>query len=144
MPPEIRFEILSPSDPAYGKGYRYRLLADHSRLVPVVGKPEHHEANFLSLVHVPGSSGSYLTIRAGYCWDGPSGPAVDTVNFLRASLIHDALYQLLREGVLSPAARATADRVLREISEEDGMGLVRRWIDWLGVRLFAGPAARKV
>jgi len=38
--------------------------------------------------------GGSLCIREGYSWDGPSGPAIDTVDFMRGSLVHDALYQL--------------------------------------------------
>ena len=41
-----------------------------------------------------------LTIHAGYAWDGASGPVVDTVNSIRATLVHDAVYQLMREMVL--------------------------------------------
>jgi len=41
-----------------------------------------------------------LLIKAGYSWDGPSGSAIDTKNFMQGSLVHDALYQLLRENIL--------------------------------------------
>ena len=37
-----------------------------------------------------------LTINKGYAWDGPSGPTIDTKSFMRGSLVHDALYQLMR------------------------------------------------
>ena len=41
-----------------------------------------------------------LTIKRGYAWDGPSGPTIDTKTFMRGSLVHDALYQLMRLKVL--------------------------------------------
>ncbi len=37
-----------------------------------------------------------FAISKGYAWDGPSGPTFDTLNFMRGSLVHDALYQLIR------------------------------------------------
>ena len=47
--------------------------------------------------------------------DGPSGPAIDTKNFMRASLVHDALYQLMRLGTLDKSRRQYADRLLQTI-----------------------------
>ena len=38
-----------------------------------------------------------LTIAAGYAWDGASGPIAQGPEVIRASLVHDALYQLMRE-----------------------------------------------
>ena len=49
-----------------------------------------------------------LTIKGGYAWDGASGPANDH-NFVRASLVHDALYQLLRERKIPEEYREVAD-----------------------------------
>ena len=46
-----------------------------------------------------------LIIRNGYSWDGPSGPTIDTKNFMQGSLIHDALCQLMREIILPQSAR---------------------------------------
>ena len=44
-----------------------------------------------------------LQIAAGYAWDGASGPTIDTRNSMIASLVHDALYQLIREDNYPPA-----------------------------------------
>jgi hypothetical protein len=83
----------------------------------------------------------FLHIKAGYCWDGPSGPTIDTENFMRGSLIHDALYQLMREGKISLSYRRRADELLREICLKDGMSRLRAWWVYWGVRLFARFAA---
>lgn len=141
MPSVIAFSILEKSDPAYRAGYLYRLERDYQHGVPLLGDPPDWHGPYLALAHLIGTRGSILTARAGYCWDGPSGPALDTVDFLRASLVHDCLYQLMRERVLPQGARPTADRLLREISIEDGMSRWRAWMDWIGVRLGAGPAS---
>lgn len=83
-----------------------------------------------------------LTIRKGYSWDGPSGPAIDTRDFMRGSLIHDALYQLMRERVLPQSARKRADEILRDICIQDGMSEVRAWWVYNAVSLAAAGAAK--
>ncbi len=90
-----------------------------------------------------------LTILAGYAWDGPSGPTIDTRSFMRGSLFHDALYQLLREtgfgqngrGDPHEIRRHQSDVTLREVCLADGMWKLRaRWV-YRGVRVGGGPAA---
>ncbi len=83
-----------------------------------------------------------LTVKKGYAWDGPSGPTFDTLNFMRGSLVHDALYQLIRDGHLDYNTREPADKLLRDICLEDGMSRLRAWIVYHGVRTFAGGAAK--
>lgn len=41
-----------------------------------------------------------LRILPGFCWDGPSGPVPDLNLFMYPSLVHDALYFLIRAKVL--------------------------------------------
>lgn len=74
--------------------------------------------------------------------DGPSGPTFDTLTFMRGSLVHDALYQLMREGGLDRQMyREAADITLRQICLEDGMNPIRAWWVYQGVRLFGNPSA---
>lgn len=83
-----------------------------------------------------------LEIGDGYAWDGPSGPSIDTKNFMRGSLVHDALYQLMREARLDKTKwRRAADEELVRICREDGMTRVRAWWVLTAVRWFAGSAA---
>ena len=82
-----------------------------------------------------------LTIKKGFPWDGASGPGIDTVNFIRGSLVHDALYWLMREGGLPEKWRMAADKELRRICLEDGMWKVRAWWVYVGVRRFARKAS---
>ena len=84
-----------------------------------------------------------LSINPGYCWDGASGPAIDSANFMRGSLVHDALYQLIREKQLRQEFRRFADLILYRIVREDGMSPVRALWVWAGVRLFGRRSARK-
>ncbi len=85
--------------------------------------------------------GGKLIIKSGYAWDGPSGPAIDTKNFMKSSLVHDALYQLIREGVLPLTERKRADEIMREISLSVGMSSFRAWYTYLAVRLFGKSSA---
>ena len=81
-------------------------------------------------------------IRAGYAWDGASGPTIDTEGTMEATLVHDVLYQLMREGCVSQSARLAADRLLRDMMKRDGVNLIRRWYFYLAVRWFGGNAAK--
>jgi hypothetical protein len=76
-----------------------------------------------------------LLISYGYAWDGPSGPTIDTKSFMRGSLFHDALYQLMRTGKLDRSWKDAADRLLQEVCIEDGMFKLRAWWVYQGVRI---------
>ena len=83
-----------------------------------------------------------LTIKKHYAWDGPSGPTIDTRDFIRGSLVHDALYQLMRESVLDYRIhRQRADEILRELVLEDGMCKFRAWYVYQAVHIFAKGGA---
>ena len=88
-------------------------------------------------------SDGFIAIKKGYAWDGPSGPTIDTKNFMRASLVHDAMYQLIREGCIDIAYRDHADRMLQSICIEDGMSKVRAWYVYQSVKYFGKNAAVK-
>jgi hypothetical protein len=83
-----------------------------------------------------------LEISKGYAWDGPSGPTCDTLNFMRGSLVHDVLYQLIRLKEIPPRYREYADLMLKKISLEDGMSSFRAGYVYQTVRLFAGESAK--
>ena len=82
-----------------------------------------------------------LEVRAGYSWDGPSGPTRDVPEWMRASLVHDALYQLLRESGLDQSFRLPADRLMRTHLLEDGMRPTKAAIAFYGVRWFGKTSA---
>ena len=81
-----------------------------------------------------------LTLKRGYAWDGPSGPTIDTKTFMRGSLVHDALYQLMRLKLLDYRIhRAKADDLLKKHCKQDGMFWFRAWyvhkfVSWFGER----------
>lgn len=90
-----------------------------------------------------------LSFREGYMWDGPSGPTIDTRTFMRGSLVHDGLYQLLREGLLGEPGgrtwkryRKLADVEMKIWTQRDGMNFLRRAWVYRALRWFGGKAAR--
>ena len=124
----------------YATGYKYQLLLDyvHDALFLHLNVPSEIETEFLWL----GENGQ-LIVKQGYAWDGPSGPTIDTKNFMRGSLVHDALYQLIREGHLSKNVwRNVADRELYRMVREDGMWWIRAQFVYWAVRIFGNPSAR--
>ena len=61
---------------------------------------------------------------------------------MRGSLVHDALYQLIREGELPKELRVDADKVLRRACLADGMSRFRAWYVYKAVRMFAGRSIK--
>ena len=123
---------------AYRRGYKYQLAAPYTVSVNVYPPEEAAYNGVLSL-----KPDGMLRIAKGYAWDGPSGPTIDTPNFMRGSLVHDALYQLMRHRKIDPARwRAVADRELQRMCIEDGMSRLRAWYVYRGVRAGGNRAAR--
>jgi uncharacterized protein DUF1353 len=120
----------------YREGYKYQLAADYRTEIEIrVAQPIVTEYILLD-------RDGWLMIRKGYAWDGPSGPTIDTKNFMRGSLVHDALYQLMRLDLLDhDTYRDDADRILRRICLEDGMSPLRAHWVYVGVRFGGGPSA---
>lgn len=119
----------------YKGGYKYQLKEDYVTETGIT-PPAPIETQYISL-----TLEGRIATKAGYAWDGPSGPTIDTLNFMRGSLVHDALYQLIREGHLDEGKhREPADRLLQKMCIEDGMSKLRAWWVYHGVRLGGGPA----
>ena len=121
----------------YRKARPYQLTEDY--VIQTVIKPQHYiKTDYIEL-----SPSGMLTIKANYTWDGPSGPAFDTKNFMRPSLVHDAFYQLMRAGLLSQAWREKADELMYQLCRQNGMWPPRAWWCYKGVREFAAYAAKR-
>lgn len=120
----------------YRSGYKYQLDDGYSVQLKHI-RPEHD----IKTEYIKLSKEGILYILRGYAWDGPSGPTVDTKNFMRGSLIHDALYQLIREGHLDRNQRENADKELVNACEEDGMNWLRRKYVYFSLRGFGTSAA---
>ncbi len=84
-----------------------------------------------------------ISAQVGYAWDGASGPVLDTHRTLRATLIHDILYQAIRQHKIDRADRRLADRIMLAILKEDRMWFPRRLCWYAAVRLFGRCAVKK-
>jgi hypothetical protein len=110
---------------SYKDGYKYQLDEGYKVEINII--PDNDigadKSHYIQL-DTPG----HLAVTKGYAWDGPSGPTFGTENFMRGSLVHDALYQLMRQGHLDPDKyRETADDLLRTMCREDGRPILKRW-----------------
>jgi hypothetical protein len=119
---------------AYRGGYKYQLACDYRRVIPVYPTSD-IVTPFYSL-----SIDGELLIRAGYAWDGASGPTWDTLSSMKGSLIHDVLYQAMRQQLLDHSWRSKADDLLFDICIESGMFRWRAWLWRKAVGAFADGA----
>ncbi len=115
--------------------YKYQLLEEFSYQTTITGFEANHD--FIQL-----REDGQLVIKKHYAWDGASGPTWDTKNSMRASLVHDAFYQLLRLESLPQSQIVPADQLFKKMLIEDGMSKVRAWIWYRGLRLANGAAAK--
>lgn len=120
----------------YARGYKYQTRRPFAIPLPELrgAVAEAVRTEWLEL-----DPEGWLRICAGYAWDGATG-ALDTKSSRRGSLGHDALYQLIRLGLLGHEWREAADQVLRRLCEEDKMLAPRAWAWYHAVRIFADPA----
>jgi len=120
----------------YRSDYKYQLAEDYEVKVLLRPKAEIN-TDFIGL-DITGK----LRIKEGYAWDGPSGPVKDTKENMRASLVHDALYQLMRNKELNTRTyRKTADIQFMLICKEDGVSSRTANLWYRGLRRFGKPAA---
>ena len=115
--------------------YKYELLRDIEIVTKLTGK--YNDTDYFTL-HKDGR----LIAKKGYRWDGASGPAIDTITVMRASLFHDLLWQLIEEFFISEVYRHYSNRLFRDICIEDGMWKVRAYTFYYTVDLIGRPYIR--
>lgn len=122
------------------KGYKYDLVDQF--MVHTKIKDFHITTPWFVLHH-----SGMLTIYPHYAWDGATDPAFDTKNFMVGSLVHDVLYQAMREKHLPLTQRKAVDKELRRICLEQGMNPIRAWYVYNFVRImgkrYALPEKKK-
>jgi len=122
----------------YKDGYKYQLCNQYKIKTTIYPK-SNITTDFIDL-----DKNGTLTIKKGYAWDGASGIAIDTCNFMRGSLVHDALYQLMRNDLIDRVVcKDIADRLLKTICQEDGMSSARSWWVFNAVKYFGDFATTK-
>jgi hypothetical protein len=120
----------------YRSDYKYQLAEGYEVNIPIKPKSD-IKTDFIAL-DVAGN----LVVKKGYAWDGPSGPVKDTRENMRASLVHDALYQLMRNKKLSARThRKAADKLFKEMCKDDGVSNLVASTYYKALRKFGKPAA---
>lgn len=120
--------------------YKYQLVEDFIFKTDI--KPDKKILTPEKPVYIELDVDGTLTVKASYAWDGPSGPTIDTNNFMRGALVHDAIYQLLRTGKIDQKYRNYADRLLQKMCIEDGMSKFRAWYVYQSVDKFGASSAK--
>lgn len=120
----------------YRSEYKYQLASEYRIKISIL-PAENIVTEFIDL-----DTSGELTVKNAYAWDGPSGPVIDTPENMRASLVHDALYQLMRNKELNARThRKTADGLFRDICKDDGVSSFRANVYYRALRKFGKPAA---
>ncbi len=81
-----------------------------------------------------------LTITSGYAWNGSSMSRDKNAEI--ASCVHDALYQLMREGWLNTKWRKEVDQLYRDICIDQGTWRWHANLKYFMLRKFAGDFAK--
>lgn len=118
----------------YRGGYKYQLAVPYSLQTDIKPPEDVLSPTGLFGLTVEG----LLWINANYAWDGATC-CPDFRSIRRGSLMHDVLYQMLRDGMLEKRYRKAADALLRKLCIEDGMLTSLAWIVWQAVKI-AGAA----
>jgi len=100
----------------YKSGYKYQLAERYSHQLKSIRPDKEIETPWILL-----SRSGLITIKLSYAWDGASGPTIDTKSSMRGALVHDALAQLLRLGLLDIKWYHAVNQEFHDICVEDGM-----------------------
>lgn len=98
----------------YSSGYKYQLKSDVIIQTSLLPESPRFIQGYVFL-----DTDGTLIIYRGYAWDGCTN-ALDTDSNMLAGLVHDALYQLMQEGVLDWSFKPEADNMLRDIMISQG------------------------
>lgn len=123
----------------YRAGYKYQLAAQFKLDISAYLMPPGGASITTEFIDLSGNG--MLKVRSGYAWDGVSGPAIDTPDTMLPGLVHDALYQLLRQGYLPESMREQCDDVFKELCILTGMPAFRANYFHMAVRKWAVSAA---
>lgn len=80
-----------------------------------------------------------LTIEEGYGWDGDTGLIEQNKCTVLASCVHDALYDLLRRGLIHYSYRLQADQLYLELAILGGLPRLRAMVRYYAIRWFGEP-----
>ncbi len=123
--------------------YKYKLEADYAITISI----DHDCHNsYISL------DKQELLLKKGYTWDGSSVPLkrfipkwlFDSDRYCKtASLVHDGLCQLMREGLLPKSRKEQADKIYKNMCMDGGMGKKQARLRFWALRKFGDGGIEK-
>ncbi len=120
----------------YKTGFKYQLM--NALTIATKIKPKF----YIHTRYITMATNGTLHIYAGFAWDGASGWTIDTESSMRASVVHEALYKLIRMGRLCEVkVREEGDEEFYRLCLEDGMWEWRARVWFRALRIGGGPAA---
>lgn len=118
----------------YKEGYKYWVYQDYSINTEILlGYSGGND--FVSI-----TPDGTLSIKKGYAWDGASGPVPRLKSFVKGSLGHDALYQLIRIGVVPLKDKDKVDKIMYNLFKSDSMWPPLAYIAHEAVTVLGGMA----
>ena len=120
----------------YRSGYKYQLAKTFNIKTNV------HPVKDIATTFIELDKKGNLTVKEGYAWDGVSGPVVDTDENMRASLVHDAFYQLMRQKHIARSKhKDEVDKMFRNLCKEDGVAAPIAQLYYEALRKLGNPAS---
>lgn len=119
----------------YREGYKYQLAEDYTVTVDI------YPNQVIMTPFIILTTLGVLLVKERYAWDGSSGPTIDSSKCMEASLIHDALYQLMRMDLLDIKWRGAADLEYKAMCLKGGMSKLQAWWRYCAIKKFAAFAA---
>lgn len=124
----------------YTAGWKYKTEEDIEVTVPEMGLVSAEHTLYILLLS------RELRISKSYAWNGASFVLFKWFgtpeSWMVPSLIHDALYQLMRESKLTPTYRRTVDGIFYRLLRERGVSWVVAIVAYWAVRLGGNYAMR--
>ena len=100
--------------------YKYHMAYQYSRQTGIK-PPQDIFTRYIKLY-----KNGLLVLEEHYGWNGMSGPIIDTNDTMCGSAEHDALYRLMRWGLLPQSYLSAVDDELDKVLEADGVWKFRR------------------
>lgn len=118
--------------------FKYTLVEDAAIHVPGINfgkfkaKSRHDGKIYIEV------DGSMFIVRTGYSWDGCTYAPEAHWN-MRASLFHDAMYQVKKCGLPINASWYQIDEIFRQNMKQDGANMLQRNLYYYAVRSLGAP-----
>lgn len=121
----------------YISGFKYQVVEDFVLKIDFYPKKDLHDE--FCILYKDGT----LLIKKGFAWDGASGPTIDTVNSMIPSIVHDALYRMIRHGLLDIKDKDKSDLIFHDLLIKYGMNKIRAKYWYLGVKYYGKDSCTK-